>query len=804
MDASAKIPSGVMVGLLSDFGDFDECLALKSNPNVPVEEEANEVGAFSGKYCLVSAKLNYHINLKNSSDIPEGIIPDGIFWDELMRNYWTTKSAKGFQFGMCFPSRCTDDDLDQLYRYMAKSYGFDGKLIGCQDGINLKQQRDRDLIQQLIVYAFYCLIGLTVVATILDRYYPRLVANDSHQKCSLELLNQLTGKNSIDSVKTNFDCIDKLAFTLKIITCFSIIKNWNLFTRNDRKGNNQWDCPSEFYSSPISTNRNSHIANESLDSERTSLDKKDTESPIESTTNIFRNQILVDPHHQQQQQTHHQDDNTINNDKLCQLMVRIQPNNDSKLTSGRPLRHLSGLKLFVLIWITIGHSFLYPSANNYQYYRSIINMNVPKYSIWFTTTNYTLGIDMLLYMTGLSFVYKLARLNSNTRYINDKYSVGFKVNSKGILRLISKKILRFWPTYLTLITLAIVIPTFSDGPMWPEMVSKRIGDSCRKNWWSNLLFINNVFKETEICLPSSWFVSVLMQLFLLGSIIIVIISKFSIRVGLIVISSLLAISCSISFAFAYIKEVRAPIVRLDESFVMELDENIFKLYTNIFNNLGPFLIGMIGGLLLISSQIRELNEKDKRNRSHDAAIIRSIASKINFPFIFVSLIIITIAIVVLSTVFLQDYPLFLSSTYWSLHRVGWAIFTGYIIHNCATGRFQLINDFLSLSTFIPFSRLIPIAYLVYPLIIYIHVGLVRDGLHVSIYNMLNIYITRLSMTFIVAFFIHILVEIPLCSIEEIYINRWVKKMRISEEKSKKLHPLLAVAPVVATESSENL
>lgn len=105
-----------MYGLLSDFGDFDQCLSIRSNPRVAPEDEAEE-NAFSGKYCLVSVKLNYHAHLEGNSTVPEGIIPDGVIWDELVRNYWTTKSPKGFQAGVCVPSRCTRDDLDQIYKY---------------------------------------------------------------------------------------------------------------------------------------------------------------------------------------------------------------------------------------------------------------------------------------------------------------------------------------------------------------------------------------------------------------------------------------------------------------------------------------------------------------------------------------------------------------------------------------------------------------------------------------------------------------------------------------------------------------
>lgn len=105
-----------MYGLLSDFGDFDQCMSIRSQPDVDIEHEEEEK-SYSGKYCLMSIRMNYRAHLAPNSTVPEGIIPDGILWDELLRNYWTSKSLKGFQMGMCLPSRCDHDDLKQLYRY---------------------------------------------------------------------------------------------------------------------------------------------------------------------------------------------------------------------------------------------------------------------------------------------------------------------------------------------------------------------------------------------------------------------------------------------------------------------------------------------------------------------------------------------------------------------------------------------------------------------------------------------------------------------------------------------------------------
>lgn len=660
---------------------------------------------------------------------------------------------------------------------MASKYNFAGEILSCQDNRDLKRQLSPDLLQSIIIRVFYAIFALNLVGSLVDRYLYKMAV-----KCCAH-----SDSNRCDS------CLrGSLLLLLKYLVCFSISRNWRTFMRKDTiDGPSHWECP-------ISNGGDSRGFNDDsssggcADSSKSTTDRssirEDSYLPSDDLTNSLATQ-------------------SIDSNKLGQLNVSVQPQHDAFIQLNRSdtsLNHLSGIRLLVILWITIGYSFLYPSANNYQYYRSIINMNITKDSLWFATTNFTLGIDMLLYMTGLVFVYKLAHSGPRIYQLDEKNMIMMepKLDGTGAVRLIIKKFLRFWPTYLTLIGLAIIVPLASDGPMWPEMVSKRLGLACRLHWWTNLLFINNMFlSESEICLPSSWFVSIMMQLFLAGSLIIVLVRLYSPRVALATLAILLIASCAASFAIAYRMDLRAPVIRMDESFVMDVDDGIFRLYTNFFNNLGPFLLGMAGGFLLIRHKSRSNSSPTNTPKGS-----RRLTGIMNSSYqIIVAVIILTIAALVLSSVFYKDYSRIGASIYWSLHRVGWAVVTGYLIHNCATGRWKLLNDLLSLSTFLPLSRIIFIAYLVYPIFIHVHSGLVRDGLHVSLYNMLNIYITRLVMTFTTALLIHLLVELPFCSVEEIALSRWINKIRnrsrVSSESSK-THPLLAIAPIVTYQMSD--
>lgn len=48
LDASAKLPSGILDGTLTDFGDYDECLAIE-------KFDKKKKVQFTGQYCVVDA-----------------------------------------------------------------------------------------------------------------------------------------------------------------------------------------------------------------------------------------------------------------------------------------------------------------------------------------------------------------------------------------------------------------------------------------------------------------------------------------------------------------------------------------------------------------------------------------------------------------------------------------------------------------------------------------------------------------------------------------------------------------------------
>lgn len=52
--------------------------------------------------------------------------------------------------------------------------------------------------------------------------------------------------------------------------------------------------------------------------------------------------------------------------------------------------------------------------------------------------------------------------------------------------------------YITVIAIfAFILPYMGDGPLWKLIVYPE-AEFCRKNWWTNLLFINNYVHSNEM------------------------------------------------------------------------------------------------------------------------------------------------------------------------------------------------------------------------------------------------------------------------------------------------------------------
>ena len=106
-DASAKIPAGVKAGVMTSFGEYGQCLAIKSPQT---DETDNDI--IRGKYCLVRP----YFTLDNIGEVMTDKSEQSMNEVKLLLTYnMFADKFYIFHFGLCIPSKCSANDLQNVF-----------------------------------------------------------------------------------------------------------------------------------------------------------------------------------------------------------------------------------------------------------------------------------------------------------------------------------------------------------------------------------------------------------------------------------------------------------------------------------------------------------------------------------------------------------------------------------------------------------------------------------------------------------------------------------------------------------------
>lgn len=204
-----------------------------------------------------------------------------------------------------------------------------------------------------------------------------------------------------------------------------------------------------------------------------------------------------------------------------------------KYDKNNELNILNGIKVLTMIFILFGHRFMYLVGNP---------MNNPK----FLENIYQYGPDILLTST-MNLVDPFFFISGFILYlmaspiILKPGPIWLKLASPVIYR-----VLRMLPAYCAMMAItANIVPHLGDGPLWPRKTWHE-AETCKKYWWTNLLFISNLLDAKYECLIVSWYVSCDVQFFIIGVIIVYIYTKNN-KYGIGLLTSILVVSIFVPF-----------------------------------------------------------------------------------------------------------------------------------------------------------------------------------------------------------------------------------------------------------------
>ncbi|XP_030388523.1 nose resistant to fluoxetine protein 6-like [Scaptodrosophila lebanonensis] len=264
--------------------------------------------------------------------------------------------------------------------------------------------------------------------------------------------------------------------------------------------------------------------------------------------------------------------------------------NFSRVFSSRPNRSegdcsfvgaVAGLRCMVCLWITVFHVYfysIYALTNTPLMFAKLENFALqPLLQACF-------HVDLFFVISGFLMVYQFLSNAADMELIRRN---GIWENSKRFGKAVARRYLRLTPMLVLTIILSDILHNALNA-FTPFRLGRYSSIYC-KNWWHNLLYIQNLFRLDEMCSSWTWYLACEMQYFLLCLLLLYIYAKHPYVVQLLYVALMLGF-----VALSWLSHSRHELSFHPDSTYSTLNELYAKPWTRII----PYLAGGFGGWLL--------------------------------------------------------------------------------------------------------------------------------------------------------------------------------------------------------------
>ena len=193
--------------------------------------------------------------------------------------------------------------------------------------------------------------------------------------------------------------------------------------------------------------------------------------------------------------------------------------------------------------VLIGHSYSMITtsvASNLLYITNLL------YAPWIAIiVNATFSVDSFFFLSGLLSFYLLS-LKMHPRQ-----------GKTNFLLIYLHRYIRLLPIMVfTILFFTYILPEIGQGPAWGFMYAQK--EVCKQHWWLNLLYINNMWAESNTCIGWVWYLANDMQFFLISPLIVLLYCKNR-KMGFILLWLLVFISCLLTFILGFVYKLSGAI-----------------------------------------------------------------------------------------------------------------------------------------------------------------------------------------------------------------------------------------------------
>ena len=424
---------------------------------------------------------------------------------------------------------------------------------------------------------------------------------------------------------------------------------------------------------------------------------------------------------------------------LPQILSTKQP--PSAITS------INGLRVMSMFWVILCHTHFWvflTGLDNIVHIKDVISRFTFQ-----AIGNAFFSVDSFFFLSGLLVAYltmrQMKRKNGNFPFVT--YYL--------------HRYLRLTPTYaFVLFFIWFLMMHLGDGPTYPSATWEQSTSyqNCKKYWWTNLLYINNLYpwKMEDECIGWTWYLANDMQFYIFSPIILIPL-YFLFPIGLVICAIVLLVCFIITgtltgvydlqanefaiFAYGYSPKNPSPIVSF---------QNL--LYIKPWHRVAPYIVGLILGYILYRVRVPK----------------KRIVFYLFFgPLLFISALCLFWTLYGLYFTWHGHVPSTAENViYVTFSRSIWSLGLALLVLVCHYGYGGPINTFLSMKFWIPLSRISYNAYLLHPLILTVIFASERKTINYQDYNLTVYAIGVVVLSYGAAAIVSVFVEFPIGNLEQ--------------------------------------
>ncbi|XP_064550714.1 nose resistant to fluoxetine protein 6 [Drosophila montana] len=415
---------------------------------------------------------------------------------------------------------------------------------------------------------------------------------------------------------------------------------------------------------------------------------------------------------------------------------------------GRELRFLDCFKFFAMFLVIFAHT-------NWVIYESAISNPQDPERMLHTAAGTLLISGSLITVTFFVISGLLLTINwlAVTRALTDDKNETWSLAKYAALfvKFNVFRYIRLTVPYGFVLLLSGVYFENAGGPLWRH-IYQREQLACRKNWWTNLLFINNFVRTDERCLLQGWYLAADTQSFALSLLVLILGHRFgrwSKQLYGIVLAIFMLLPAVLTYVFDYYPIFLPTPQTQKDSFIG--DRQFTEFYTSFQMNFGAYFCGVLAAIAYDQLSLKQYKLRELRS----------------FQVFWFSLFPVGVLWLFTAHPIYQHYytetPRFWGAIYATVQRNFWAFGLSILVVGMAAKVGWILRKFACLPIFRILGRLTYGAFIVHLLVARLALATVREPIYFGTGTMFAYIFYVLCASYLSSLLLAIFVELPVSS-----------------------------------------